>query len=175
MTPLQLLFPWQGTIRRLELGEQWWHRLAVVVFVTVLGVVLLRTLDEMTMSTAPVNAELNLRNGFYCWYVDGAGNKVDLSPLPSNETAVRLVPSVDTFPVHVFIHMPDGDVKEFVGKTEEEIRATWDAALHKLNVRRWLSIPAVTILVTLAMSYLLQLLYRVLLYVVYGSQKRVAN
>jgi hypothetical protein len=164
----QLLFPWQGTIRRLELGKRQWHRLAVVLFVVVLVVVLLRTLVVTMMDTEPVNAELNLRN-VYCWYVDGAGNKIVLPPLPPEATAVRLGTSVDTFPLHVFIHMPDGEVREFVGKTEEEIRATWDADLHKLNVRRWLFIPVVTTLVTLAVSYLLQLLYRVLLYVVYGS------
>jgi hypothetical protein len=56
-----------------------------------------------------------------------------------------------------------------VGKSPEEIAAEWDAALHTQNFRGWWLSPMVAILVTLAMSYLLQSLYRTLLYVVYGS------
>jgi hypothetical protein len=179
MTPQRLLFPWHGTVRRLELGKRWWHRLAGVAFVVMLGITLLVTWALM------VDTDPTYYIASY-WYVDGSGAKVDLpAPPPSGTTAVSLgtagwdangvpiPPPAAMFPVHVEVQMPDGKTKEFVGKSPEEVRAACNAELHELKVRQWLLSPVVAILVMLAMSYLLQSLYRVLLYVVYGSQKPV--
>jgi hypothetical protein len=59
--------------------------------------------------------------------------------------------------------MPDGTTGEFVGKSEAEITAVWNKALHKaVRNARLLSI-GIVIAVTLAFSYLLQSLYRTLL------------
>jgi hypothetical protein len=122
------------------------------------------------------------------WYVDGAGNKIDIpsaphwastSVTPSDPYAASggkstASPSVGldfsrAIPIHEELEMPDGKSREFVGKSPEEIKATWYAELHRLSVRGWLLSPVVAILVTLAVSYLMQSLYRALLYVVYGS------
>jgi hypothetical protein len=195
----QILFPWQGTIRRLELGKRWWHRLTVVLFVSVLIVTLLVTWAVM-MDTGSANVAEFDQWGAHSWYVDGSGARVDIPPPPPGfqplvtageaRPADRkdileggLIPTPawavgPVVPIHYRVLMPDGKTKEFVGKSIEEIKAEWDAAaenaaLHRLNVRRGLLSPLVAVLVTLAVSYLLQSLYRVLLYVVYGSHKHV--
>jgi hypothetical protein len=172
MTPQELLFPWQGTISRLELGKRWWHRLAVVVFFTVLIATLLYTWNLMMLGMGVFNTAVDRFATARCWYVDGSGAKVDLGPAGADDQWVAI--RVGESPVHVEIVMPDGELKDFVGKSPKEIKTAWVAAAHRQNVRRWLLSPVVAILVTLAMSYLLQSLYRILLYVVYGSQKRVA-
>ena len=171
----QLLFPWQGTIRRFELEKQWWHRLVVVVFFTALIATLLVTWSQMMLGMAVFHTSVDRLATARYWYVDGSGAKVDIPALPEWATpTVGIAGTAAEFTVHVAVYMPDGELKEFVGKTPEQLRAAWDAAAHMHSVKRWLLSPLVAILVTLAMSYLLQSLYRVLLYVVYGSQKSVA-
>jgi hypothetical protein len=57
----QLLFPWKGTIRRLELGKRWWHRLAVVVFFVVLIATLLVTWYRV--GEFPIHVEVYMPDG----------------------------------------------------------------------------------------------------------------
>jgi hypothetical protein len=72
-------------------------------------------------------------------------------------------------PFETRVYMPDGTTAEFVGKSNAEIRDIWNKALHKALFKEWALSIAITIFVPLAFSYLLQSLYRALLYVVFGS------
>lgn len=73
-------------------------------------------------------------------------------------------------PVRQRFYMPDGTTREFVpGKSDAEVSRIFNDALHLASLKQWTLSIAIAIFVTLAVSYLLQSLYRVLLYVIYGS------
>lgn len=78
-------------------------------------------------------------------------------------------------PIHTVVDMPDGSRGDFVGKSREDIEATWNRALHKTIAKQWILSTGIAIVVLALFSYLLQLLYRALLFVIYGTYKNVAT
>jgi hypothetical protein len=96
------------------------------------------------------------------------------TPMPVGSQAVIAPPGVSinwSAPLKAKVYMPDGTTGEFVGKSDAEITVAFNKALHKAVRNAWLLSIGIVIAVTLAISYLLQSLYRALLYVVYGSTK----
>jgi hypothetical protein len=194
---LTILFPWQGTFKQLGLRNRWWHRLAVVAFFIALVPVLGTSCVLAFGSLQPVHSYMP---DIQYWAMDRDGNSEQVTlgppvtqaqydatvkqhkedakgystPLPVGTQVLMSAPEVPidySAPLKAKVDMPDGTTGEFVGKSEAEITAVWNKALHKaVRNARLLSI-GIVIAVTLAFSYLLQSLYRTLLYVVYGSAK----
>jgi hypothetical protein len=181
---IRILNPWQGTFNRHGLAKHWWHRLAVVTFflTLVLG------LGASWVAFRPVHSYMDVEY----WMNDIHGARIAMPPPPTPPPGYSVsevvvgppekdgvmwdMPSADgTF--HSFnagerlsqqVYMPDGTSADFVPcKSDAEVRRIWNTALLKA---RTLSI-AIAIGITLAFSYLLQSLYRVLLYVVYGTER----
>jgi hypothetical protein len=74
--------------------------------------------------------------------------------------------------IHAEVDMPSGEAREFVGKSPKEIKAEWDKTLRKARLNQVLLSLGVAVVAALVFSYLLQSLYRALLYVSYGSLKK---
>lgn len=69
------------------------------------------------------------------------------------------------------IEMPDVSSRDFYGVADQKISAEWHKALHRVIFKQWVVSVGAAGLLTLALSYLLQSLYRALLYVIYGSRR----
>ena len=102
----------------------------------------------------------------------GKAQSEHLPPMPVGAQAVTAPSGVSingSIPLKAKVYMPDGTTAEFVGKSDAEITASWNKALHKALFKACTLSIAIAIFVTLSFSYLLQSLYRALLYVVFGS------
>ena len=194
---LTILFPWQGTFKQLGLRKRWWHRLAVVAFFIALLPMLGVSWVLAFASLQPVHSYMP---DIQYWLIDTDGNpqqmtlgpsvtqaqydaavkqhKEDMkeffTPIPVGAQAVIAPPGVSinpNAPLKAKVNMPDGTTGEFVGKSDAEITVAWNKALHKAVRTQWLLSIGIVIALTLVFSYLLQSLYRALLYVVYGSTK----
>lgn len=194
---LTILFPWQGTFKRLGLEKRWLHRLAVVTFfvalVPMLGFSWMLAIDslEPTHSYMP---------DIHYWAMGTDGNPEQITfgppvtqaqydaavkqskgetseystPMPvGSQVAIApaQAPIDGSVPLKAKVEMPDGTTGEFVGKSDAEITVAWNKALHKAVHKAWLLSFGIAIAVILAFSYLFQSLYRALLYVIYGSNK----
>ncbi|HTV09395.1 MAG TPA: hypothetical protein VMD97_10165 [Candidatus Aquilonibacter sp.] len=96
---------------------------------------------------------------------------------------VMLLASVPLVPGHQVrsqdqrktIEMPNGKTATFSGNTSDEaIKAEWKHQLHLAFAKAALIGFGIAVLVTVALSYLLQAAYRVLLYVIYGTKASVS-
>jgi len=185
---IAILNPWQGTYRQLKLGRRWWHRLAVVTFYAALVLVLGASWGVGFISLQPFRSHMYIRytphtqtQAQYDAAVKmlneerGKGVEVGESntPLPVGgywETPEGSTPSPAERGITwdaAEVVMPDGITAEFESTQAAEI--AWGKALRKALLKQWTLSTAIAIVITLAVSYLLQSLYRALLYVVYGS------
>ena len=186
----RVMFPWQKTFKKLELARRWWHRLAVVVFCIALVLVLL---GSWMFAFGAYEPNQSFMPDIHFWTVDSNGNQNDLPTPPEEATGIApevpQKPNANGFsigsadqkkpildwnkltPIHALVEMPNGKDQEFVGKSRKEIETEWSNARHKAICKQWLSSIGIAMLTTLALSYLLQSLYRALLYIVYGSNK----
>jgi hypothetical protein len=196
-TVLLILFPWRGTFKLLGLRQRWWHRLASVSFLIALVPMLSASWVVTFGSLQPDHSYMP---DIQYWAMDTDGNAEEITfgppvtqaqfdaavkqhsqdpkgtftPLPVG-AQVSMAPSAVSIdwsaPIKATVYMPDGTAGEFVGKSDAEIKAIWNKALQKAARKAWLLSIAIAIVATLAFSYLLQSLYRALLYVVFGSTK----
>lgn len=93
-------------------------------------------------------------------------------PLPIGARDVVVPPGVSiqwAVPLRAQLQMPDGSMKDFIGKSDEEIKTSWTKALYKITLKRWLGTIVIMVVTALVVSYALQVLYRALLYVIYGA------
>jgi hypothetical protein len=158
------LFPWRKTIRRLELENHWWHRLAVVLFfVTLIAMFLFSWVigDDVDSPSNSYDSEI------HDWGGTG-GTLFDLStfqPLDNNSSPVAPPPIVQKT-----IEMPDGKTVTYPGITSDEtVKAEWKHRLNVATTKAALLGFAIAVLTTVIFSYLLQAGYRVVLYVIYGA------
>ncbi|MBW4039214.1 MAG: hypothetical protein HIU91_10130 [Acidobacteria bacterium] len=180
-----VLFPWRKTFKRLELEERWWHRLASVLFFVVLAVTLLYSWVIANDARTPVHPVFE---GITNWAPIPMGATVDPADVMQNhQRAVSNSEQEDTFDqvsptalkqlpeLTKDVQMPDGTTASYSGTTSDAvIKADWQ---HRLDIatRKALILGLVTaILVTVALSYMLQASYRALLYVIYGAMAKAA-
>lgn len=181
------LFPWRNTFRRLELERHWWHRLAVVLFFVALVPVLLCSWVIADEADSPVHS---FGGDIQHWEVmspppDGYTIGPDVTPLTSppdsnalgqGKIAIPLgdvnLPNAD---VRKTIEMPDGKTTTYLGTTSDEtIKAEWRRKLNIATTKAALLGFGIAVLLTLIFSYLLQVGYRVVLYVIYGAKAGTA-
>ena len=77
--------------------------------------------------------------------------------------------------IRASVEMPNGASKEYVGKSKKDIDADWTLALRKAMVRAWSFGFLAALTLTILLSYLLQILYRSLLYVIYGRVSQAST
>jgi hypothetical protein len=195
-------FPWRNTFRRLELEQRWWHRLARVLFFAALIFLPFAAWFLTTNGTEPTNTVLQNTRYWYVdgtgnhidlseppqgataiapeaqnasnstvteW--DASGKPIHPAAYPTGKETVKL-DMTKASAIHAEVDMPSGEAREFVGKSPKEIKAEWDKALRKARLNQILMSLGVAVVVALVFSYLLQALYRALLYVIYGALKK---
>lgn len=195
-------FPWRNTFRRLELEQRWWHRLARVLFFAALIFLPFAAWFLTTNGTEPTNTVLQNTRYWYVdgtgnhidlseppqgataiapeaqnasnstvteW--DASGKPIHPAAHPTGKETVKL-DMAKASAIHAEVDMPSGEAREFVGKSPKEIKAEWDKALRKARLNQILMSLGVAVVVALVFSYLLQSLYRALLYVIYGALKK---
>lgn len=183
------LFPWVPTFKRLELEKRWWHRLAVVLFFIALAPLLLYSWVIGDDANSPVHS-----SGGEIQYWEIA------PPLPGGYTIVPAIspnapppdsnvigygeiatPLGNTFDVlaanarnsdlRKTIEMPDGTTVTYPGTASDEaIKSAW---IHKLRIATAKAVMlgfGIAVLATLIFSYMLQVGYRAVLYVIYGAK-----
>lgn len=185
-TVTAIFFPWRMTFRRFDLQRHWWHRLAVVLFVIALVLFLpvAWVYTFAAMEPYPV-----VMPDIRFWTVDSNGSQNDLTNPPpaatqivpesqqqdANVSASQQKPVLDfskAIPIHASVKMPNGEYMEFVGKSQNNISTEWDKAMHKAEVKQWVLSIVISLATLLFVSYLLQTLYRALIFVVCGPAQK---
>lgn len=185
-----ILFPYQSTYRKLGLSARWWHRLAIVVFFVGCFVASVASWFAAYISFNPID--------FTPPYIrhlltksDGDTTEVTLGPLTQSEhdamkkaSKTGDAPPVGTQmyygipadvsidwsrPLKETVEMPDGITREFVGKSDTEITAIFNQVLHRTVAKQWVMSFVIAFAALISFSYLIQGLYRLLIYVIYGS------
>jgi hypothetical protein len=74
-------------------------------------------------------------------------------------------------PIHASVIMPNGVYSEFVGKSRNDVTAEWNKAMRQAVLKQWTLSIVSSLGALLLLSYLLQTLYRALIFVIYGSAR----
>jgi hypothetical protein len=171
-----MFFPWQRAFKKLELQRHWWHRLALVLFT--IALILLFPLAWFFAFEAfePPSEMTYIR----LWTVDKNGNIHDLTDPPasagqSDVDQSRPPDASEFLPVHALVEMPNRESKEFVGKSRSDILIEWNRSMPNAVIGQWVSSIVCSLAAVLFTSYLLQALYRTLLFVIYGSAQKPSS
>ncbi len=119
---------------------------------------------------APEGSKAGLGNGDIFDQIarERKGDSKGFSVGPLSNTDDPVLDMSKSLPIRAEVAMPNGSVKEYSGKSKNEIDADWNAACRRALVREWCLSIVAAVSSTLALSYTLQALYRALLYVVFG-------
>jgi hypothetical protein len=149
---VMFLLPCLPVVQRLEIGKRWWHRLSVVVFFKLLLTTLLAVAAFSYLAWAPKVRDCRVVfENFYLFDADG-------------------LPKIEGPEGHV-VQMPNGTWTTFpFSVSNEEINARWERAKRHqlLSAISWAAL--VSIFATLAVNYVLQAAYRLLLHVTFDSK-----
>ncbi len=167
-----LLFPIRSTVRRLELEQRWWHRLAVVFFFVALVPILL---SSSVLGYDMCEPEHDYIQEIHYW--GGGGPNGFLFDLNSYQPLDNTAPAAPRPPtVQKTIEMPDGKTEWFPGSTSDDaINAEWNRRSNRANVKAFSLGFGIAVVLTLIFGYFLQGCYRLLLYVIYGAKARNAS
>jgi hypothetical protein len=157
---VMFLLPCLPVVRRLEVRKRWWHRLGVVVFFKLLLSTLLAVAAISYLTWAPkVRAFPVVFEDFYLF-------DESADPL-QNEQSLRKIQGPEG---HV-VQMPNGTWVTFpFSISGEEIHARWDRAKRHQILSAMLWAALLSVFATLAVNYMLQGVYRLLLYMTFGSK-----
>jgi hypothetical protein len=191
-----LLFPWRGTYRRLEIERYWWHRLAVVVlFASLIPMFLYSWViaDDVNLPThmwardiqyweilpvppvgntiTPTDPQLD-ENSFVPFTPTASPPDEDL--VGHGKIATPIFGKVGNHQsdgnVRKTVEMPNGTTATYSGIVPDEtIKAEWQHKLKVAKAREILLGIGTAVMVTLIFSYLLQMAYRALVYVIFGT------
>jgi hypothetical protein len=150
-----ILLPFRRTFRRLELERHWWHRFSVPLF---LAAILFTFTGSSVLSylafAPPSSSEPVILERLHLF---DTNSKIDDPSSPDAGGKVAL--------------MPNGTTVDFpYSMSDEAIKAEWTRAKDRRSRVALLWAGLLAILGTLILSYLLQGLYRALLYLIFGSR-----
>jgi hypothetical protein len=162
---VMFLLPCLPVVQRLEIGKRRWHRLCVVVFFKLLLSTLLTVAAISYITWAPKVRDCRVVFENFCLF--------DVSADPhQNEQSLCKIQGPEG---HV-VQMPNGTWATFpFSISGEEIHARWDRAKRHqlLSAIFWAAL--VSVFATLAVNYVLQGVYRLLLYLRFGSKSLKAS
>jgi len=167
-TTLRFLFPFKNTVGRLKLEKKWWHRLAVVLFFMALIPTFLISWALGDEATSPVHT---IEQDIHHWGGASDGMLFDLdSWQPIDNTSPPPPPPA----VQKTVEMPNGKTATFPATiSDAAIKVEWKRQLQIAETKAALFGLGIAFPATLAFSYLLQGVYRALLYVIYGAKADV--
>ena len=159
------LLPSLPVVQRLEIGKRRWHRLCVIVFFKLLLSTLLTVAAISYLTLAPKVRDCRVVFENFCLF--------DVSADPhQNEQSLCKIQGPEG---HV-VRMPNGTWTTFpFSVSNEEIHARWERAKRHqiLSAIFWTAL--LSVFVTLAVNYVLQGAYRLLLYATFGSKPLTAS
>jgi hypothetical protein len=159
---VMFLLPCRPVVQRLEIGKRWWHRLGVVVFFKLLLTTLLTVAAASYLTLAP--------------RVRDYPGVLEIIPLFDVSAAALQ----NEHPLHKIqeprtVQMPDGTWATFpINMSDEAIHTLWTRAKRHqlLSAIFWAAL--VSVFATLAVNYVFQGVYRLLLYT-FGSKSLKAS
>jgi hypothetical protein len=192
----RLLSPFSGTYRKLDLRMKWWHRLSFVLLIFCLAATTYFTFaltfvpdgdgDNVIGTITPVLTSESAQKGPW----DDYKPITNLPPLPKGYTAQVMLSGLGErlqFPADttrgelikaLCEHLKDGDAACWEVISQGSIGAAGGPAEStKLPVkpslwRLFLKDVGIALATALVLSYLLQLAYRAVIFVVYGNSER---
>jgi hypothetical protein len=155
---VMFLLPGFAVAQRLELGKRWWHRLGVVVFFKLLLSTLLAAAAISYLTLAP--------------QVRDYPGVLEIIPLfDVSADALQNEQSLHKIQEPRTVQMPNGTWATFpVSMSDDAIHSLWTRAKRHqlLSAIFWAAL--VSVFATLAVNYVFQGVYRLLLYATFGRK-----
>jgi hypothetical protein len=157
---VMFLLPCLPVVRRLEVRKRWWHRLSVVVFFKLLLSTLVAVAAFSYLAWAPKVRDFPMVFENFYLFDESADALQNEIRAPRDAKAIQ---------------MPDGKWSTFPWMPDEEIHARWDRAYRYqlLSAISWAALASV--FATLAVNYVLQGVYRLLLYMTFDRKSLEAS
>ena len=162
---VMFLLPCLPVTRQLELKKRWWHRLGVIVFFKLLLSTLVAVAAVSYLTWAPKVRDCRVVFENFCLF--------DVSANPhQNEQSLCKIQGPEG---HV-VQMPNGTWTTFpFSVSNEEIHASWERAKRHqlLSAMHWAAL--LSAFAALAVNYVFQGVYRLLLYVTFRRKSLKAS
>jgi hypothetical protein len=149
--PFNTLFPFRSKYLELGLSRWWWHRLAIVLFAVALTAELLMGIWVTVEEYGEKNTQLGSVTSDY---LDAKTKQIDQNASPEGNHE-GLPPGVVITPLNADSQHYEELIKNI--KHDEDVSLWWDIGG--------------TLVLLGVLSYVLQLLYRTVIYVVYGNNR----
>jgi hypothetical protein len=157
------LLPCLPVVQRLEIGKRWWHRLCVVVFFKLLLSTLLTVAAVSYLTLAP---QVRDYPGVF-------------EIIPLFDASADALQHEQSFPKIVeprTIQMPNGTWATFpINMSDTAIHTFWTRAKRHQRLSAMLWAALASVFATLAVNYVFQGVYRLLLSVTFGSKSLKAS